>query len=77
MSHLFYDYKVYTKNGVEHTKLKWFVDGTYADSAKIDAPTADITAGEQIALDEFITEGSVCIKKEDITLPAPLTGGMS
>ena len=51
MADFFYEYKVYfDSEGLEHTLLKWFNDGEYAKSNKIDKPTSDLTRDDIIVL---------------------------
>jgi hypothetical protein len=70
MSHFFYKYDVYNdQNGVERTVLKWIEDGIYDDTAKIDKPTADLTAEDQAMLDHFFEEGGVVQNKIDFPIP--------
>ena len=70
MSHFFYKYEVYTdSNGIERTLLKWLVNGVFGESMKIDKPTSDITAEDQLILDQFFEEGGIVQDKTDIEIP--------
>jgi hypothetical protein len=70
MTDFFYEYKVYfDSEGLEHTLLKWFNNGNYADSNKIDKPTKDLTSDDIKILNLFIEAGSVVQEKTKITLP--------
>lgn len=72
MSHYFYKYEVYQKEGIDYTLLKWFVDGDFMQTQKIDKPTLDLTQDDLNIIQHFINEGSVVQDKIDIPIPPDL-----
>ena len=70
MADFFYEYKVYfDQDGIEYTLLKWFNNGNYADSDKIDKPTSSLTDDDIKILNLFVEAGSIVQDKTEITLP--------
>lgn len=70
MATVFYTHKVFMKNGVEWTLLKYMLGGQYDATRKIEKPTADLTAADQVFLNEFNNGGGVATNKTDLNLPA-------
>ena len=53
MAHLFTEYKVYTVEGTEWTKVKYMINGLYKTMNTIHKPTADLTASELAIISQF------------------------
>lgn len=68
MTHYFYQYRIYLKDDVEYTLLKWFHDNDYFASKKIDKPTTELTSDDIDILHLFLNNGAVVHDKIDLPI---------
>lgn len=73
MSHYFYRYQVYERDGIEYTLLKWLENGVFNDTRKIDKPTLYLTNEDIYILNQFFDEGGIAKPKYEAIIPTDST----